>query len=183
MASASPKFENGQKVLVWHGGDDVWHARLVLGHVVGSCYIIITPDKDVYEEDYGSKNDDIHNLRVCPSRTSLPTGIDAANVCYLHRSFPVMSSIASSEKQHCWRSVRGKDESGSFQQQLQRSDRLLLSLEFRLLDQQSVPVHQGRRDRDQLAHGWQQKRAMVILVEILSLCEVVSGLVQAEVLG
>ena len=40
-------------------GEEVFHERIILPHLGRGLYLILTPDGDVYEEDYSQVNRDI----------------------------------------------------------------------------------------------------------------------------
>jgi hypothetical protein len=69
--------------LVQYDGNDELHERIILGHVSGSSYWVITPDNDVYEEDYGAGNPDVSAVRFLLNE-ELPPGIEEAD-CYRFR--------------------------------------------------------------------------------------------------
>jgi hypothetical protein len=73
----------GNKLLVQYDGGDELHERIILGHVSGSSYWVITPDNDVYEEDYGAGNPDVSAVRFLLNE-ELPPGVEAAD-CYRFR--------------------------------------------------------------------------------------------------
>ncbi len=47
--------------------EDLWHEWVVLGYLHDATYLVITPDGDVYEEDYDPENDDITAVRLIPN--------------------------------------------------------------------------------------------------------------------
>lgn len=72
---------NRQVLLLYDvGGPDLWHERLVLGHVDRDDYVVATPDLDVFVEELSIFNDDLRGIRVKPAANTLPPGIGAANV-------------------------------------------------------------------------------------------------------
>eukprot|EP00972_Heterocapsa_arctica_P000016 2560-Heterocapsa_arctica.AAC.1 len=64
-----PPLACGAKLVVLYAGDDedaaaLYHERIALGHIGGSRYFILTPDYDVYEEDYSCANVDVVAIRI-----------------------------------------------------------------------------------------------------------------------
>ena len=59
-----PPLAAGSRVLVRYEGFAPYHERIILGHMRGSLYFIVTPDADVYIEDYSMTNEDIDSVRV-----------------------------------------------------------------------------------------------------------------------
>ena len=53
---------------------------LAVGHVSGTDYVIITPDRDIYVESLDAGNPDIVRSWPGGARRGLPRGIPAANV-------------------------------------------------------------------------------------------------------
>ena len=62
------------------GGPALWHERLVLRHVTGESYVVVTPDGDVFIEDLTLANDDLAGLRLGGPGGGHPVGIRAANI-------------------------------------------------------------------------------------------------------
>ena len=72
----------GTEVLIRYQieGPVVWHARLILAHVIDDTYIITTPDEDIYAEDYGADSEDISMVRARPAGGALPFGVVGQNI-------------------------------------------------------------------------------------------------------
>eukprot|EP00929_Paragymnodinium_shiwhaense_P118871 TRINITY_DN90771_c0_g1_i1.p1 TRINITY_DN90771_c0_g1~~TRINITY_DN90771_c0_g1_i1.p1 ORF type:complete len:382 (+),score=41.44 TRINITY_DN90771_c0_g1_i1:318-1463(+) len=71
----------GDRLLVAYTDEpELYHERVVLAHLRGARYLIVTPDEDVYEESYEVSNEDIEAVRILP-REGLPEGVVAAD-CY-----------------------------------------------------------------------------------------------------
>ena len=72
----------GTEVLIRYHveGPVVWHARLILAHVVDDTYIITTPDEGIYAEDYGADSEDISVVRARPAGGALPFGVVGQNI-------------------------------------------------------------------------------------------------------
>ena len=84
---APPVRAAGSEVLIRYDLPDPteWHARLVLAEVGGDghlldLYIVMTPDMDIYAEDFGTSNPDTPALRDRPADRSIPYGIPVAQV-------------------------------------------------------------------------------------------------------
>lgn len=73
----------GARLLVRYAGaaENLWHERVVLGHLGGARYLISTPDGDVYEEDYSPNNPDIDAVRI-QTNNEVPADLRNEN---LHR--------------------------------------------------------------------------------------------------
>ncbi len=56
----------GDHALVLHedAGEEVLHGRIILAHLGRGLYLILTPDGDVYEEDYSQANRDVAAVRL-----------------------------------------------------------------------------------------------------------------------
>ena len=72
----------GRFALVHYGirGDPTWHARLLLGHVTGGEWVILTPDGDIYAEDLGFNSADIADWRIFEPGGPIPPGIDVNHI-------------------------------------------------------------------------------------------------------
>ncbi len=44
--------------------EDLWHERMIIGHLGSARYLVLMPDLDPYEENYDPHNDDIEAARV-----------------------------------------------------------------------------------------------------------------------
>jgi hypothetical protein len=55
--------------------------------VSGNRFVILTPDDDMYDEDFSSRNPDIDGFRLGPEGGGLPRGIDLA-MSYRFRNYP-----------------------------------------------------------------------------------------------
>ena len=67
----------GRRILCQYHGEKLWHERLLLGQVdqLGCVWTIVTPDGDVYIEDY-SYITDIKAIRVLPMTGGRPKGVE-----------------------------------------------------------------------------------------------------------
>ena len=54
----------GTVVLIRYDGHDQWHERLILFHIDGAEYLIVTPDWDIYPEVLSRANPDIDGIRL-----------------------------------------------------------------------------------------------------------------------
>ena len=72
--------EVGKYVYIKYQGHDLWHERLLLARVgsVGAKWIILTPDRDMYLEDFGAQNDDVEGLRLPLPASGRPPGVPDA---------------------------------------------------------------------------------------------------------
>lgn len=83
-------FDVGDQVFVAHEGeDDLFHGRLILGHVQGGGFMIMTPDADVYLEQLDRSNPDLSAVRLVNRDGALPFGISPINAYRL----PTMGQI------------------------------------------------------------------------------------------
>lgn len=48
----------GQSIAVWYADDTYWHERVYLWKDRGACHYIVTPDEDVYSENFSSDPSD-----------------------------------------------------------------------------------------------------------------------------
>ena len=71
--------EPGKIVLV-HYGEDMWHERLLLCHIANGRWMIMTPDNDIYAEDYGPGGTDVEAVRVRKGDGSRPAGLARARI-------------------------------------------------------------------------------------------------------
>ena len=79
VVAALPVRAAGSEVLVRYDlpAPNEWHARLVLAKVGGDghlvdFYIVMTPDMDIYAEDFGTANPDTAAVRGRPADRSIP---------------------------------------------------------------------------------------------------------------
>ncbi|CAK0822425.1 unnamed protein product, partial [Prorocentrum cordatum] len=75
----------------------VWHQRLVLGQVAlsaGSLFVIATPDRHVYAEDYSAGSVDVAAVRWATAFNVLPDGIPPGDV-YRFRAEPTVAQRAA----------------------------------------------------------------------------------------
>jgi len=79
---------SGSRILVCYEGFDTYHERLLLGHVKESQYFALTPDGDVYVEDYGEENDNISSVRIMVDDT-IPPDLRRARLHRFTRPVPV----------------------------------------------------------------------------------------------
>ena len=56
-------------------GEGEWHQRLILGHVQGTSYVIMTPDHEIYVEQLDAANPDVEGSRVQAMDGVHPVGI------------------------------------------------------------------------------------------------------------
>ena len=66
----------GRRILCLYHGEDLWHERLLLkaADASGFVWVIVTPDCDVYWEDY-RKSEDIKDIRLVPLAGGRPAGV------------------------------------------------------------------------------------------------------------
>ncbi|CAK0886194.1 unnamed protein product, partial [Prorocentrum cordatum] len=77
------------------GEGHLWHQRLILG-LVGlsdSSYVILTPDGDVYAEDYGDDSVDVAAVRFSGAWAAVPAGVPPERV-YRFRQQPTAQERA-----------------------------------------------------------------------------------------
>ena len=71
--------EAGHIALVSYGERPVvWHTRILLAHVHGSCWIILTPDHDRYEEQLDAANPDYEDFEFLGPNHAIPARIPQA---------------------------------------------------------------------------------------------------------
>jgi len=71
----------GDYVYVTYGEEpELYHTRLLVGHVHQGQWVVVTPTFDVYVEDFGTGNEDIEAIRYGPSTGQLPVGMHTADV-------------------------------------------------------------------------------------------------------
>ena len=58
----------------------MWHERLLLCHIAKGRWMIMTPDGDIYAEDYGPEGTDVEAVRVRKADGSRPAGLARARV-------------------------------------------------------------------------------------------------------
>ena len=74
---------SGSRFLVQYLGAALWHERIVIARIGPGQFLVLTPDGDVYVEDYREENRDVTAVRVLKARShmaSLPEDIAAADV-------------------------------------------------------------------------------------------------------
>ena len=64
----------GEKILVRYVDDEPLHERVLCSCVVDWEWVILTPDGDVYVEDYSDQNHDIVQVKEFGPRGGLPRG-------------------------------------------------------------------------------------------------------------
>ena len=91
-----PGLAAGTRLLVRYVGaeEDLWHERIVLGRTRGASNLILTPDGDVYEENYSEENPDVAGVRVLRGR-ELPQDLEEADVYRFDREVTARQSWAS----------------------------------------------------------------------------------------
>lgn len=73
--------EAGHFALVSYGERPVvWHTRILLAHVHGSCWIILTPDHDRYEEQLDAANPDYEDFEFLGPNHAIPARIPQASI-------------------------------------------------------------------------------------------------------
>ncbi|CAL1154679.1 unnamed protein product [Cladocopium goreaui] len=73
--------EAGHIALVSYGERPVvWHTRILLAHVHGSCWIILTPDHDRYEEQLDAANPDYEDFEFLGPNHAIPARIPQASI-------------------------------------------------------------------------------------------------------
>ena len=85
----------GRIILVHYDipGDLTWHARVVLSHVIGGEWVILTPDGDIYVEDISSTSLDIDSWRIFDPTGPIPPGVNAAHV-YPFNPYPDQATLS-----------------------------------------------------------------------------------------
>ena len=78
----------GKIVYIRYAGHPLWHARLLLARVgsSNSRWIIVTPDRDSYLEDFSITNQDIEELRFPLASGAVPGA--ARDETYRFRQVP-----------------------------------------------------------------------------------------------
>ena len=61
-------------------GQVLYHTRLLIGHIGGNEFAIVTPDFDVYIEEIHNTNPDVSDVRLGNANGALPVGVTAATV-------------------------------------------------------------------------------------------------------
>ena len=76
--------------------EHLWHQRLLLGQVAlsDSSYVILTPDGDIYAEDYGDDGVDVAAVRYSGAWAVVPAGVPPARV-YRFRNQPTAAERAT----------------------------------------------------------------------------------------
>ena len=71
----------GQYLLVRYDEEqELHHMRFLCEHLGGLNWMILTPDGDIYEEDYAASNTDILSVHVMGPRGGVPQGINRGRV-------------------------------------------------------------------------------------------------------
>lgn len=68
------------EILVRYHGSEERHARIVLAHVDGGEFYIVTPDANVYIEDLSGTSKEVQSWIRRPRDGSLPFGLDGSEV-------------------------------------------------------------------------------------------------------
>ena len=99
--------------------NSLWHQCRILGAVaplVGTehshLYVVLTPDKDVYLEDYGGRTQNIAAVRFSVARRTLPGGIPAGNTYRFREAITdgdlaVAQALAEEAAEEWWRKQGG----------------------------------------------------------------------------
>ena len=61
-------------------GPSLWHERLVLDHLEGEDYAVITPDREVFLETLSLGNEDLRGLRILAPGGAVPVGLRAGSI-------------------------------------------------------------------------------------------------------
>jgi hypothetical protein len=77
----------GEGVFVNFVGDEEWHARVILDVVGPSLYVVLTPDADIYTEDFSVDGGDVSSVRSRGWEVEVPFGIPLDQV-YDFAAFP-----------------------------------------------------------------------------------------------
>ena len=77
-------------VVEYHGYPNQWHARYLLATTTHNEFIIVTPDNDMYDEDFGPASAEVASWRVRPAGGGIPFGLNPAQLY----DFPVHPSDA-----------------------------------------------------------------------------------------
>ena len=90
-----PQLKSGQNIYVQYQGFDLFHERLLLAPVGSSSNVwaIVTPDLDVYVEDFGVGNADITELRLGTPIGTAPPGVPAG-MTYRFAAHPAGAELA-----------------------------------------------------------------------------------------
>ena len=85
----------GKFILVHYDipGDSTWHCRLLLSHVTGGEWVILTPDGDIYTEDISASGGDIDAWRPFTPGGPVPIGV-GGNHMHLFNPVPDQPTIA-----------------------------------------------------------------------------------------
>eukprot|EP00972_Heterocapsa_arctica_P114163 16441071-Heterocapsa_arctica.AAC.1 len=69
-------FTEGEGVLVnYVGADDEWHARVILDVIDPTMFVVLTPDADIYTEDFSVAGGDVNAVRTRGWEVEIPWGI------------------------------------------------------------------------------------------------------------
>ena len=82
----------GNRILVFYGGDVVWHVRYLLSNVDRDSWVMVTPDADIYAEEVSHGNPDWDGWRVWPLGSPVPFGVDG-NMIYGFNPEPTAAEI------------------------------------------------------------------------------------------
>jgi hypothetical protein len=80
-------FTEGEGVFVNFVGVDEWHARVILDVVGPSLFVVLTPDADIYTEDFSVDGGDVSSVRSRGWEVEVPFGIPLDQV-YDFAAFP-----------------------------------------------------------------------------------------------
>jgi len=81
-AAPAAAFAAGDRALLNYGepGGPFWHVRMVLGHVHGHDYVVLTPDFDTFVEELSTHNADLEGFRVMSPGGGAPPGLGGATM-------------------------------------------------------------------------------------------------------
>ena len=60
--------------------DTTWHSRLLLAHLNAGEWIVLTPDGDIYSEEYSPSNGDIASWRPYDPQVGAPFGVAVGDI-------------------------------------------------------------------------------------------------------
>ena len=64
--------------------DTTWHSRLLLAHLNAGEWIVLTPDGDIYSEEYSPSNGDIASWRPYDPQVGAPFGVAVGDIYDFH---------------------------------------------------------------------------------------------------